>query len=231
MEQYNTKKKQGASETFSGIADRVLMGAVAVLLCAFWAGCGEKERALAIPLGEMVAEDVRAEAAGGDSDGMESASAQNQEQAVDSASGAVAQTMIYVHVCGAVNAPGVVEIPEGSRGQTALEAAGGFAEDAAEDAVNLAEVLRDGMQLYFPTKEESVAWIMQQQAESEGLINLNTAGVEALCTLPGIGEAKARAIVAYREANGAFERVEDIMQVSGIKESAYNKIKDLVVVK
>lgn len=204
------------------IIGRVFTGAVVFLLCVFWAGCGEKDRALAIPLGETVAEDVQEEAA---------TSIQNQEQAVNSASGAVAQTMIYVHVCGAVNAPGVVEIPEGSRGQTALEAAGGFAEDAAEDAVNLAEVLRDGMQLYFPTKEEIVAWTVQQQAESEGLVNLNTAGVEALCTLPGIGEAKAKAIVAYREANGAFERVEDIMQVSGIKESAYNQIKELVVVK
>lgn len=210
------------------------MGAAVVLLCAFWAGCGERDRALAIPLGETVAEDVPAEAVGGDSDGIGSASVTgvpNQEQAVNSASGAVAQTMIYVHVCGAVNAPGVVEIPEGSRGQTALEAAGGFAEDAAEDAVNLAEVLRDGMQLYFPTKEESVAWTMQRQEESEGLVNLNTAGVETLCTLPGIGEAKAKAIVAYREANGAFERVEDIMQVSGIKEGAYNQIKELVVVR
>ena len=199
------------------------MGAVVFLLCAFWTGCGEKDRAIAIPLGETVAESVQEESA---------TSIQNQEQTVDSASvGAADQTMIYVHVCGAVNAPGVVEIPEGSRGQAALEAAGGFAEDAAEDAVNLAEVLRDGMQLYFPTKEESVAWTAQQQAESEGLVNLNTAGVEALCTLPGIGEAKAKAIVAYREANGAFERVEDIMKVSGIKESAYNQIKELVVVK
>lgn len=210
MEQQNT------------IIGRVFTGAVVFLLCAFWVGCGEKDRALAIPFGETVAGDVQEEA---------TASIQNQEQAVNLASGAVVQTMIYVHVCGAVNAPGVVEIPEGSRGQAALEAAGGFAEDAAEDAVNLAEVLQDGMQLYFPTKEESVAWHMQQQAESEGLVNLNTAGVEALCTLPGIGEAKAKAIVAYREANGAFERVEDIMQVSGIKESAYNQIKDLVVVK
>lgn len=212
------------------------MGAAVVLFCAFWAGCGERDRALAIPLGETVAEDVQVEAVGGDSDGIGAASVtgvQNQEQAVNSASasGTVAQTMIYVHVCGAVNAPGVVEIPEGSRGQTALEAAGGFAEDAAEDAVNLAEVLRDGMQLYFPTKEESVAWTMQRQEESEGLVNLNTAGVETLCTLPGIGEAKAKAIVAYREANGAFERVEDIMQVSGIKEGAYNQIKELVVVR
>lgn len=212
MEQQNT------------IIGRVFTSAVVFLLCAFWAGCGERDRAIAIPLGETVAESVQEEAA---------TSIQNQEQAVDSAliPRAADQTMIYVHVCGAVNSPGVVEIPEGSRGQAALEAAGGFAEDAAEDAVNLAEVLRDGMQLYFPTKEESVAWTVQQQAESEGLVNLNTAGVEALCTLPGIGEAKAKAIVAYREANGAFERVEDIMQVSGIKESAYNQIKDLVVVK
>ena len=212
------------------------MGAAVVLLCAFWAGCGERDRAIAIPLGETVAEDIGANAAGGDSGGtkphQDAAGSRGQGQAANpaEASGCADRTMIYVHVCGAVNAPGVVEIPEGSRGQTALEAAGGFAEDAAQDAVNLAEVLRDGMQLYFPTREESVSWAMRQQAESEGVVNLNTAGVESLCTLPGIGEAKAKAIVAYREANGAFERAEDIMRVSGIKESAYNQIKDMVVV-
>ncbi|MCM1092029.1 MAG: helix-hairpin-helix domain-containing protein [Butyrivibrio sp.] len=243
MEQ-NTKRNCGASGTFSGIEGRALrrracLGAAVVLLCAFWAGCGERDRALAIPLGETVAEDSQIQAPredlGGQAEVSASTGSPNQAQAAasaaDSASGTAAQNMIYVHVCGAVNSPGVVELPEGSRAQAALEAAGGFAEDAAEDAVNLAEVLRDGVQLYFPTKEESVAWVAQQQEESEGLVNLNTAGVETLCTLPGIGEAKAKAIVAYREANGAFECVEDIMQVSGIKEGAYNQIKDLVVVR
>ncbi len=202
-------------------AGRTLVGAAVVLLYIFWAGCGDSDRALLIPAGSTGQTDSSA------STGLIGDSAGDLTgNPVGGISGSASAPVIYVHVCGAVREPGVVELPEGSRGQEALEAAGGFAEDAAREAVNLAEVLADGMQLYFPTQEEyagPVVW-----GESGGKVNINTADAELLCTLPGIGEAKAEAIVSYRNVNGAFKSTEDIMLVPGIKDSAYSKMKDLI---
>lgn len=139
--------------------------------------------------------------------------------------------MIQVYVCGAVKLPGVVLVTEGSRVEAALHAAGGFLEDADVSSVNLAAWLEDGQMLYFPTMEESRQIRAEELAQEAGLVNLNTADVEQLCTLPGIGESRALDIIAYREANGGFVSCEEIMQVNGIKESIYGKIKDKIVVK
>lgn len=199
-------------------AGRTLVSAAVVLLYIFGAGCGDSDRALSIP----TASTDRAVSTGltGDSAGALTGNPAGE------ISGNASAPVIYVHVCGAVRTPGVVELPEGSRGQEALDAAGGFAEDAAREAVNLAEVLADGMQLYFPTQEEYAG--SEVRAESGGKVNINTADAALLCTLPGIGEAKAGAIVSYRNANGPFKSTEDIMLVPGIKDSAYSKIKDLI---
>lgn len=144
---------------------------------------------------------------------------------------------IYVYVCGAVQNPGVVVLAVGSRGVDALEAAGGFAEDAAASAVNLAEVLTDGLRWYIPTVEEAGEhfWTGEQdgadqQGRTTGILNLNTATEEQLCTLPGIGKSKAAAIVAYRKENGFFEKCEDLMEVAGIKENVYEKVRNLIKV-
>lgn len=137
---------------------------------------------------------------------------------------------LYIHICGAVKQPGVYELPEGSRVFEALEAAGGFTEDAGQDCVNQAQFLKDGDQIRIPTTEEADAFLSSQQQKEEGLVNLNTAGREQLCTLPGIGEAKAEAILAYREQNGGFKSIEEIMQIEGIKEGLYNKIKEKIYV-
>lgn len=190
------------------VVGNCLAGVAGLLLCVAFAGCGGGSRTVLIPAGESL--DV--------------ASKTEDEQRDEPA-------VIYVHVCGAVNEPGVVMLPEGSRGQDALEAAGGFTQEAAVDMINLAQSLEDGMKLYFPTREEAADWQESEQAKESGLVNINTAGVELLCTLPGIGEARAKAIVAHRETNGNFQKIEDIMQVSGIKESAFGKIKDLITVK
>lgn len=139
--------------------------------------------------------------------------------------------LIRVYVCGAVAVPGVVEIPAGSRAEDALLAAGGFAWDAAPAAVNLADWVVDGQMLYFPTEGEAEERKEQEAEASSGLVNINTAGVEALCTLPGIGESRALDIISYRETNGAFAGCEDIMKVSGIKTAVYEKIKDKITVK
>lgn len=136
---------------------------------------------------------------------------------------------IWVYVCGAVESPGVVCLSPGSRAADALEEAGGFSADAAEEAVNLAAKVSDGEKIYFPTREEYA--VQSQEIEAGGLVNINTADMTQLCTLPGIGESRAADIIAYREAYGGFRECEDIMQVSGIKESLYNKICDKITVK
>lgn len=151
-------------------------------------------------------------------------------------------SMIYIHVCGAVKNPSVVELLEGSRARDALEAAGGFGDDASQDYVNLAAEVVDGQQLYFPTLEEVAT--MEQMGMIQGAhdsnsnsanlatskVNINTADENTLCTLPGIGTAKAQAIIHYRQENGSFSSVKDIMNVSGIKASAYEKIQDKITV-
>ena len=154
---------------------------------------------------------------------------------------------LYVHVCGAVKAPGVYVLPEGSRVVDAVEAAGGTLESASEESLNQALPVTDGMQIYVPTMEEaekSQEWIhtgersgqpgsaaVSESNDSTGKININTADVTTLCTLPGIGESRASSIVAYREEHGGFSTIEDIMKVSGIKDAAFGKIKDKICVK
>lgn len=170
------------------------------------------------------------------------------------ASSEEAKTLV-VHICGAVSAPGVYELPAGSRIIDAVEAGGGFLPEADEACCNLAEEIVDGCQIYIMTKSESCA---DGQAEKKagiqtspdsdmqttdinvrsnsttalenGLVNLNTADVAALMTLPGIGESRAKAIISYREQQGAFTKIEDIMKISGIKQAAFSKIKDKITV-
>lgn len=161
---------------------------------------------------------------------------------------------IYVHICGAVVNPGVYALDSGSRVFEGVEAAGGFSEEACEDYVNQAEILRDGQRLIIPTLEEAEAvkdadsyqesWRIdaletEQSAvveavsagNTDGLININTADEKELSSIDGIGAGKAAAIVKYRQENGNFQSIQDIMKVSGIKEGTYEKIKDKITVK
>lgn len=137
---------------------------------------------------------------------------------------------IYIYVCGAVERSGVVTLMQGSRGEAAVLAAGGMTADADSTYVNLAAKLEDGEKLFIPTKEEVTILELEQQAKESGIININTAELEALCTLPGIGESRARDIIMFREKNGQFEHIEDIMKVSGIKTNAFEKIKDKIAI-
>ena len=209
-------------------AARWLYGVAGALLCVIFAGCGGGTRTIPIQVGESLDSGGQTGTASGGG-GIPAGFPEDTQKAEDGNRGEKA--VIYVHVCGAVNEPGVVKLPEGSRGQDALEAAGGFAPGAAVDVVNLAEPLTDGVKLYFPTLEEAEDWQESEQAKESGLVNINTADVAQLCTLPGIGEARAKAIIAYRETNGNFQDIEDIMKVSGIKDSAFGKIRDLITVK
>lgn len=131
---------------------------------------------------------------------------------------------IFVYVCGAVQEEGVYELPAGSRVYEAVQLAGGFRGDAATNAVNQAEVLTDETRLYVPTLAETLA----EKSEDDGKVNINTATKEELMSLPGVGESRAESIVKYREEVGAFCSIEDIMNVSGIKEGLFTKIKDLI---
>lgn len=160
------------------------------------------------------------------------------------------EAVLVVHLCGAVNNPGVYELSVDSRVIDGIIKAGGFREDACEDALNLAMTVSDGSKIYVPTVEEakenatagngdgsiyievgdSSADESGGDGNKSGLININTAGPDKLVTLPGIGESRAASIIAYREEHGAFKKIEDIMQVSGIKEGAFAKIRDYITV-
>lgn len=165
------------------------------------------------------------------------------------------QAMIYVDVCGAVANPGVFQLVAGSRVFQAIEAAGGYLPEAALTCVNRAGVLTDGQQLYILTQEEMERQGldpaemsgasdgqmngsagtgqntgMNAQVQQDNRININTADEAQLTTLTGIGATRAQAIIAYREENGPFAAIEDIMNVQGIKEGTFAKIKDEIVV-
>lgn len=136
------------------------------------------------------------------------------------------EDLIYVYVCGAVNSEGVYELPAGSRVYEAITLAGGFREDAASREINQAEVLVDEMRVYVPTIAEKIS----MQEEQDGKININRASKEELMSLPGVGASRADSIIEYREQIGAFQSIEDIMLVSGIKEGLFEKIKDFIKV-
>ena len=131
-------------------------------------------------------------------------------------------SQIYVYVCGHVKEPGVVRITSGQRVYEAIDAAGGMTEDAYPDALNLASPVNDGEKIYVSGGDGADG--------SAALVNINSASKEELMTLPGIGEAKADAIISYRETNGPFSSTDDILNVSGIKEGVYDQIKSLICV-
>lgn len=144
-----------------------------------------------------------------------------------------AGSRVTVHVAGAVMHPGVYELEAGSRLADAVTMAGGFIEDAAKDYCNLAAELEDGRQYTIP-KESELEKAGGENAvldAGDGKIDINRAGVSELMKLTGIGESRARALIAYREEHGDYLKTEDIMKVSGIGEGLYEKIKDEIVIR
>lgn len=141
-------------------------------------------------------------------------------------------TDIYVHICGAVINPGVYQVPAGTRVYQALELAGGSSDDAYLSGINLADKLADGQKVYIPSEGENAEGILSTDSGDvqSVMININTASEAELMTLPGIGQSRAKDIINYRVKNGLFESIDDIMKVSGIKEAAFEKIKDLIKV-
>ena len=163
---------------------------------------------------------------------------------------------VMVHVCGAVLCEGVYELPSGSRVVDAVRAAGGFSEEADSEYVNQALVLSDGVKVRIPTLEETTSFgqsgdvaldtSIEQGSDTAGIsgmydnsssqsaeggkVNINTADEAQLCTIPGIGPGRAKNIITYRQENGRFGTIEDIMKVSGIKDKFFTKIKDHITV-
>lgn len=158
---------------------------------------------------------------------------------------------VKVYVCGAVRNPDVYSLDPNMRVADAVDAAGGFTESAGSSYLNLAAKISDGQKIYIPTVSEieealtedgvtaavvnitdtpGVAY-QDSHGGDDGLVDINSADRDTLMTLPGIGQSKADKIIAYREANGGFSTIEDIMLVAGIKEGLYNKVKDKICVR
>ncbi len=139
----------------------------------------------------------------------------------------------YIHICGAVKKPGVYTFDTQPRVIDVVEKAGGFTKKADTESINLAETVADGTQLVIAkkTKKSSQAGSVDTACDSDsGKVNINIATEEELMTLNGIGESKAAQIISYRDTNGDFQTIEDIMNISGIKEGIFSKIKDSITV-
>lgn len=139
---------------------------------------------------------------------------------------------IAVYICGAVKHPGVYSLLNGQRICDAVKAAGGFKKSADRSAVNLAKVLADGEQVVVLSKKQAANDNKNNnsQLQKEGrLVNINTASKEELMSLPGIGESKADAVMDYR-SSCSFKSIDDIKNVTGIKDGVFNQIKDQITV-
>ncbi len=142
----------------------------------------------------------------------------------------VEEEYIFVHIEGCVNEPGLIKAPKGTRLYELIELAGGETEEADLSKVNLASIVIDAQKVYIPKiyvheEENNISSI-----SSEGIVNINTATIEELQTLDGIGPSMAEKIIKHREEKGYFSAPEDIMNVSGIGEGKYNKIKDKITI-
>lgn len=123
-----------------------------------------------------------------------------------------------IYLCGAVNNPGVYEFSDDTRLYEIVNEAGGLDEEADLDAINLAMEIKDGESIRIPYYGEKMS------VPEDNLIDINSASLDELCGIPGIGESRASAIIAYREENGKFKSTEELMNISGIKEATYRKI-------
>jgi len=142
--------------------------------------------------------------------------------------------VLTVYVSGAVAQPGVYTLPDHSRVERAVNAAGGFAEDAMQAGINLAQPLMDGQQIHVPREGEATLPVAAAGSpffgDQAGSIDINTATAEQLTALPRIGPVMAGRIVEYRETHGPFRKIEDIKRVKGIGDATFERLKDLITV-
>lgn len=217
---------------------KILLCCVAAAGVLTLSGCSGEQKD---DLQELQLTDERPEtAAGKDKEQSQKEDGKNAAEPEDVSSGEgedakEAENPVFVYVCGAVNIPGVYELADGARVFEALKMAGGVTEEAVPEMVDQARLLVDGERIYVPTFEETQQnSIYAAETSEDGTqsrkVNINTAGQEELMTLTGIGEAKAQSIIAYREENGGFESVEEIMEIEGIKDGVFSKIKDDITI-
>ena len=143
------------------------------------------------------------------------------------------ETVIFVDIKGAVKNPGVYQMKVGDRVKDALDAAGGLTDEADSQKVNLAKRLEDQMVIVVPKVGEEPeaipAGATSKEVSKEGKVNINTATVEELKTLKGVGEKKAEAIIEYRKKNGSFKTKEDLMKVRGIGKKLFESFEERIV--
>lgn len=208
-----------------------------ILVLCLTAGCGRKNDGVSLDEIQMrQGEQEEADGTGTSEDIRDDKDIQKEASEESEKS----EGKICVFVCGEVASPGVYELASDSRIYQAVEAAGGLLESAAGDYVNQAELMSDGQRIYIPSAEEVLSGSFGipgagssaagGQTASDGKVNLNTAGKEELMTLTGIGEKKAEAIIQYRNTGGGFGSIEELMQVEGIKEGTFEKIKEDIVI-
>lgn len=198
---------------------KISLGSLFLFINIFITACGNEEK-VAVSLGEEVV--------------LEQSSAEESTQTYK-------EEKIFVYITGQVKNPGVYQVEESARLYVVIEMAGGFTKKASKESLNLAQKVVDGQQIKVLSKAEykkqngAGTAVVGDAGESHNVddgagsvININTATAEELMTLPGIGETKAEAIINYRNENGNFSKIEDVMQVPGIKEGAFDKIKLLI---
>ena len=143
------------------------------------------------------------------------------------------EAVIFVDIKGAVKKPGVYQMKAGDRVKDAIDAAGGLTAEADSQKVNLAQRVEDQMVIVVPKVEEEAeaipAGVTSKETSKEGKVNINTATVEELKTLKGVGEKKAEAIIEYRKKNGSFKTKEDLMKVRGIGKKLFESFEERIV--
>lgn len=213
--------------------------AACLLAALFLASAGCSSTTSVFPSAQDAKENTAKTADGQqDASGDELSETESEEKpGTSDSSGSEKQEVIYVDVTGAVKTPGVYSLPAGSRVFEAIALAGGAREDASLEHVNQAGILEDGQQIRIYTEEEAEQIPEQNPVTGTGAaaqeaakVNINTARKEELMTLTGIGETRAEAILAYRQENGGFQAPEDLMQVEGIKEKTFEKLRDQITV-
>ena len=223
---------------------------VCVLVCliCFCFGCGQEEETVFLEQKEELSEEAEKTNEAEETEKSKTKESEKSEESeieVQEKQSAV-QGQICVFVCGFVKNPGVYYLNENARLYEAIESAGGFLEEADTGWLNQAEILSDGDKVRIYSKEETQkmqeAGIkeesgtaeksvetnrqnQQNQTQDAGKVNINTASAEELQTVPGIGAAKAAAIIEYREAEGEFKSTEEIQNVPGIKGKTFEKIQ------
>lgn len=161
--------------------------------------------------------------------------AQESGETLDAGTAPEQTQQLVVYVTGAVQQPGVVNVPQGARIADAIEACGGLLPTADSAKINMAKELSDGQQVRVPEKAGQtaagpVAGGKNSSGTEGGLVNINTADAQQLDTLPGVGPAMAQRIIEYREQNGGFQQVEDLKKIKGIGEAKFSKLKDKICI-